>query len=40
MSDVHVYPLNQGHVLSMECWCWPYRDPKEPRVVIHRRNQA
>jgi hypothetical protein len=37
MSEVHVYPHGEYHELSMSCWCHPYRNPKEPRVIIHRK---
>lgn len=38
-ADVHVMPetasTSRPHVLSPDCWCHPYRDPQQPRVVIH-----
>jgi len=38
---VHVTPAvlstEQSHVLSLKCWCLPYRLPAEHRVIVHRK---
>ena len=36
-TDLHVRPSGEYHELSMSCWCRPYRDAKDPRMVIHRK---
>lgn len=39
-SRWHVYPDFPGereHEMSELCWCEPYRDSIEPRVIIHNR---
>lgn len=39
-GDTHRVPLtapDPEHVLSIDCWCRPYRDEKEPRLIIHRK---
>jgi hypothetical protein len=36
-APIHVYPRSEYHELSMSCWCHPYLDAVQPRVVIHRK---
>lgn len=39
-DEQHVYPtFGREHVMTMECWCLPERDPEEPKVVIHHVEQ-
>jgi hypothetical protein len=36
--ELHVYPPADtvgAHEPSMACWCGPYRDSDNPRVVVH-----
>lgn len=37
LPDIHVIPENdlQVHIESDQCWCHPFRDLKERRVVVH-----
>jgi hypothetical protein len=36
---IHVYPVSEDHLTDrgLNCWCTPYRDTVEPRVIIHRK---
>jgi hypothetical protein len=41
-GDVHVYPVEQGHVCSEKCWCEPELDrvaEDGTKVWIHRELQ-
>ena len=26
------------HILDDDCWCRPYRDPNQSRILIHRKD--
>lgn len=37
-TALHVYPVGTGHDIDhgLNCWCRPYRDGREPSIIIHR----